>query len=722
MELIPTARKVYRDFRFLAAREVEGPAILAALERILHEADRWQDRSAGVGPSGVPLVETLPPGLGLPVEEVIEWALGLAKLFTAVNHLGTYCHFNLKEQRRVDAETDGSAGQPAPLLSSVGYQALKLKNSLLNNLEILLARTNISSYPRRLELDPTNECNLRCRGCRHGITKDFHHTEMRRQYVEILSESFPFVDYMYLMGTGEPTMSSTLPKLTREAARHGVKLDMLTNGTILERTTLPLDSFFRIGISVDGASEETMRALRPVAPLAHVLSALTQLRAQAPQATIYSKVTVSRMNYDELPELVEKLAEAGVNEVIVHSLDVFHPVHEAIQVRASDRAHMSGCVEAAAQAAERRGVAFANALNFEASARNDTNGLTKIEMFQLLQDSPLPILKVRELATILETLERHEFKYYPDAFLRAKGITPPSTGTDISATIAAANIDTIDGLIQGALQEARALTANQVRIPYCFIPWKMPIVDPDGRARACCHLPGFLGDLDQGERFHDLWSGPGYVQLREAMFQTESLPDVCKTCQAFDRSVFSEETVALADLLGVPIRQAPHYPAPIDVGGVLQSAGVRNPFEALGATRVDAEHFTIPPGAQVLVRFPNPRTPSGVYYQGRFQITGGRLLVGVKPLWESDLWNYMLEPRYLELLGEWIGLPMPPLTVDFSSCQQEECCLFLWAPADNQSDVQVIVNNFAGVVCAPGPSHGDALQRGHFWSGNTAKT
>jgi MoaA/NifB/PqqE/SkfB family radical SAM enzyme len=721
MELIPTARKVYRDFALLAGQEPEGAAIMAALERLLGEAERWRDRSVGVGPEKGPHPEPLPQGVDCSYDEIVNWSKANSDLFEAVNQLGTYCHFHLKERRRSAAAREDAA---EPLLSPDEYQELKRKNSLLNNLEILLGRTSLESYPLEMELDPTNECNLRCRGCRHGITKDFHHIEMRREYIEILSEAFPFVDTVYPLGTGEPTMSSTLPLLIREAVRHNVKVDLLTNGVMLEKLDLPWNALHRLGISIDGASEETMRALRPVAPLAHVLRSIETLRAKAPRATIYVKVTVSRMNYDELSALVEKLADAGVNEVICHSLEVFHPVHEAIQVRISDRAHMAECVEAARETAARRGMLFSNVLNFDAAARSDGDARDKNGMFQLLKESPLPILRIRELSTVLEGLESTRFTYYPEALLRAARLTPPEAEPAVSPDRAAAiGVDTIDRVIQERIQQARSLTSEQVRVPYCFLPWRMPIVDPDGRARACCLLPGHLGDLDHGAHFQDLWSGPGFVQLRESMFHIQNLPDVCAGCDAYYRAAHSAETLALADLLAIPIRQAPRHPAPMDVGGVLRSTSrsYKRRFETLGdATEVAPGRFSIAPGAQILARFPNPKTAAGVYYQGKFRFSGGQLLVGIKPVWGYDLWHYTLDSWYTSLLGEWVSLPMPPLPLNFAPVEEKECCLFLWAPHENSGNVEVTLEEFSGIATAPGRCHGDGLLTAHFWSGNTA--
>lgn len=718
LELIPTVRKVHREFAPLASSVAVGPALMAVLESILREAERWGDTGAGIPPAKGAHHTPFPENVAASADDMRVWAASIDTLFLAAGRLGTYCHFHLKNQRKQNIAAEPPTA--APLLSPGEYEDLKRKNLLLNDLEILTGRTRLASYPLRMELDPTNECNLRCRGCRHGITKDFHHTELRRDYVEVLSEAFPYADYMYPIGTGEPTMSSTLPVLINEAYRHGVKVDMLTNGTILEKALLPWEKFYRIGISVDGATEETMRALRPVAPLAHVLQSLRDLRAKAPQATIYTKVTVSRMNYDELPALMVILAEAGVNEVIVHSLEVFHAVHEFIQVRSADRAHMMECVEAARHAAESRGLRFVNALNFAGAARHDDNAHDKPAMFQILKENPLPVLKIQELTSILESVQGVEFHYYPPALEGLPGFTP-SASKPLPPRPPAVRIDTIDRDIASLARQARSLRAHQVQIPYCFLPWKMSIVEADGRTRACCHLSGHLDDLDQAKEFQDLWSGPGYTNLRDSMFDWSKMPNDCKRCEEFDRSAYSADTFALADMLEMPIRQAPKHPVPMDVTKLIHTSRVKRPgFETLGCTQ-RGDTFTIPPGAQILARFANPRIAAGVYYQGQFQIRGGKLLIGVKPLWGNDIWHYLLDGRVAGWLGDWIGLPMPPLTVDFTPFSEQDCALFLWAPNENPGPVTVRVRDFTGVVTAPGPAYGDALQLRHFWSGVTAQ-
>lgn len=718
LNLIPTARKVLHDLAILPAHEADGPAIRARLEAILREAEHWGDQSWGIQPHRGDSPEPLPPDIVLDKAEIFEWASKINDLSAAVSRLGTYCHFKLKGERKRDESPTLSSSIPA--MPAAEYAQLKVKNALVNDLEILLGRTALSSYPIRMEIDPTNECNLRCRACRHGITKDFHHIELRREYVEVISEALPFVDYIYPVGTGEPTMSSTLPLLIGQAARHHVKVDMLTNGTLLAQADLPWEAFYRLGVSVDGASEETMRSLRPVAPLATVLAAVRLMREKAPQAELFAKVTVSRVNYDEIPAIVEKLAEAGIHEVIVHSLSVLNPIHEGIQGRTMDREHIQACVAQAHAVAGRLGVAFRNTLNFDCVARSEDDTRSKETMLQVLKDTPLPVLKIHELSELKALLEQWSFTYYPKGLAEHKAGVKADRATSGTPVPAPVRVDTIDQILASRLKEARNLTAVP-EVPYCFMPWKMPIVDPDGRARACCQLFGHLGDLDQGKGFQDLWSGPGYVALREAMFDTAKLPDTCASCQELDRSIYSEQTIALADYLGLPVRQARNHPAPMDVAGLLKREAKRGAWETLGLVEARRSGvFELAPSAQILMRFRNPRTASGVYYQGKFRFQGGPVLVGVKPLWGIDLWSFAIDPEYTARLGDWVSLPMPPLPLDFGSCAEEECAVFLWALSTNQQPAIVEIAEFSGVATASAPVRQNGWQRRHFWSGVTA--
>ncbi|MBL8227938.1 MAG: SPASM domain-containing protein [Bryobacterales bacterium] len=719
LNLIPTARKVLHDLAILPPHEADGPAIRARLEAILQEAELWGDQSWGIQPHPGSSPEPLPPDVTLDNAGIVEWASRINDLWEAVNRLGTYCHFRLKGERRREESHTLSSSFPA--IPAAEYAQLKVKNVLVNDLEILLGRTALSSYPVRMEIDPTNECNLRCRACRHGITKDFHHIELRREYVGIISEALPFVDYIYPVGTGEPTMSSTLPMLISQAARHHVKVDMLTNGTLLAQADLPWEAFYRLGVSMDGASEETMRSLRPVAPLATVLAAVRLMRQKAPQAELFAKVTVSRVNYDEIPAIVEKLAEAGIDEVIVHSLSVLNPIHEGIQGRTVDRQHIQDCVAQAQAVAERLGVTFRNTLNFDCVARSEDDARSKETMLQVLKDTPLPVLKIHELSELKAALERWDFTYFPKGLEEHKARVTADRAASVRAVPPPLRVETIDPVLSSLLEQARKLTAGSVRVPYCFMPWKMPIVDSDGRARACCQLPGHLGDLDQGKSFQDLWSGPGYAALREAMFDTSKLPDTCASCQELDRSIYSEQTIALADYLMLPVRQAPNHPAPMDVAGLLKREARRGAWEALGPVQVRRSGvFELAPSAQILMRFPNPRTASGVYYQGKFQFQGGPVLVGVKPLWGTDLWSLMIDPGYTALLGDWVGLPMPPLPLDFGDCVEDECAVFLWALSTNQQPGIVEIAEFSGVATVSAPVRQNGWQRRHFWSGVTA--
>lgn len=545
-DLLSNARKVRRDLSLLPSGDPNVPPLIAVLDRLLAEGALWNDRSVGMAEEHGSLTARLPEPVNVPLDVLVRWSDNIKDLSVAVGRLGTFCHFALKDERK-KAVAEAQQATPGD------YRPLKRRNALLNHLEILLGRTRLSSYPIYLEIEPTNECNLRCRACVHGITKDFPHTELSPTYLDLLDEALPFAENTYLFGRGEATMAVGLSRLIDRAVLYQVRVDLLTNGILVDRLNLPWQSLHRIGISIDGATEETMRNLRPVAPLAHVLGTMKQLRAKAPQAVFYTQVTVSRLNFEEIPALVETLAGAGVNEVVIHSLNVFHEMHEGIQVRDGDRGDMARAVDEASRIAARHGIKLINEMRFDSVARPHDGDRNRPAMFQILKDTPLPVLEIREPAELRSEIESlaSQFEYYPPALIEAAGLkpdpVPPRPHFD------AARPETIDKAIRELARQAREITPERAAVPYCFVPWKMPLVGADGRARACCHMEGQFADLDQSDSFRDFWSSDGYARLRDSMFRAENLPDACVSCRAHERSMLSTDTLAVADMLDVPI-------------------------------------------------------------------------------------------------------------------------------------------------------------------------
>ncbi len=106
---------------------------------------------------------------------------------------------------------------------------------------------------KRIYLEITNICNLNCPFC----AKD-HRTaaEMPLSMIErLFIEGKEITNYFYLHVLGEPTLHSQFKEVVELAEKHGIKIQLVTNGTNLERYTkllLSSPAIRKISISLQG--------------------------------------------------------------------------------------------------------------------------------------------------------------------------------------------------------------------------------------------------------------------------------------------------------------------------------------------------------------------------------------------------------------------------------------------------------------------------------------
>ena len=104
---------------------------------------------------------------------------------------------------------------------------------------------------KRIYLEITNVCNLRCSFC----------PGTRRQGHFMTEDEFSFLtrrlrghaEYLYLHVMGEPLLHPQLPQLLRIAAQAGFKICLTTNGTLLQKkldVLLSADKLHKISVSL----------------------------------------------------------------------------------------------------------------------------------------------------------------------------------------------------------------------------------------------------------------------------------------------------------------------------------------------------------------------------------------------------------------------------------------------------------------------------------------
>ena len=163
-------------------------------------------------------------------------------------------------------------------------------------------------------IELTNRCNLRCPHCasNSGTARD---GELGTDdWLRILDEIAELGgDEVTLMG-GEIFLHRDWLKICQHVNTTGMKLTIVTNGLLVtDRLFEKLSSLRleRLGVSLDGATDEGYRAARGVDGRARVFKLLE--RVQASDLTEVNAITtVSRTNLHELPLLYEQLKDTGI--------------------------------------------------------------------------------------------------------------------------------------------------------------------------------------------------------------------------------------------------------------------------------------------------------------------------------------------------------------------------------------------------------------------------
>ncbi len=113
------------------------------------------------------------------------------------------------------------------------------------------------SVPYTILIDPTSNCNLRCKGCWAGEYEK-HHSLSFEEVDRIVNEAKELGMYFIVMSGGEPMMWKHLPELCRK--HYDVAFMIYTNGTLIdEKAAQWMREVGNISpaISLEGGREET---------------------------------------------------------------------------------------------------------------------------------------------------------------------------------------------------------------------------------------------------------------------------------------------------------------------------------------------------------------------------------------------------------------------------------------------------------------------------------
>jgi MoaA/NifB/PqqE/SkfB family radical SAM enzyme len=174
----------------------------------------------------------------------------------------------------------------------------------------------------------TYDCNLRCQMCDLPQRHAAH--EAAGQHELTTEELFEIIDDFAAIGTsgvgltgGEPFLRRDLYELIARIKQRGMLAQLNTNGWFLsdERCRKLLQSGVdAVSVSVDGASAETHDRLRGLAgsferAMEGVSRLLEVRKATKSDTTVVVVFVISRQNFREVPDFVERALGMGVDHV-----------------------------------------------------------------------------------------------------------------------------------------------------------------------------------------------------------------------------------------------------------------------------------------------------------------------------------------------------------------------------------------------------------------------
>jgi len=168
----------------------------------------------------------------------------------------------------------------------------------------------------KIYIEPTNRCNLKCVTCiRNSWNEPFGDMDwsVYQALIDGLAD-FPETKTIAFAGLGEPLLHPRLPKMIQLAHERGLRTEMTSNALLL--TPAMAGSLIEAGldqfvVSIDGASNETYKTIRPGSSLQQIIANVRMLyRLSSPPAMVLTapirigiEFVAMKRNIRELPDI-----------------------------------------------------------------------------------------------------------------------------------------------------------------------------------------------------------------------------------------------------------------------------------------------------------------------------------------------------------------------------------------------------------------------------------
>ena len=168
----------------------------------------------------------------------------------------------------------------------------------------------------------TRRCNLGCIHCYasagKGVTGDAMSTEEAKSFILNLAD---FGVPVLLFSGGEPLLRKDLFDLATYAKNQGLRVVLSTNGTLVDKgmaERIAGVGFAEVGISLDGVAETNDYFRDKTGAYDAALTGIRNCIAGGERVSL--RLTVTRHNYQEIPNIFHLAEEEGVNRICFYHL------------------------------------------------------------------------------------------------------------------------------------------------------------------------------------------------------------------------------------------------------------------------------------------------------------------------------------------------------------------------------------------------------------------
>ncbi len=195
-----------------------------------------------------------------------------------------------------------------------------LYNLILKKIDKNLGNTSLLSKPISLQIEPTTNCNLKCRMCESPLW-DRKGLEMSFLDFKKIIDQFPYLATINLQGIGEPLLNKNIFKMVEYCKSKKMVVLFTTNATLINEKVAK--KFVESGldyvvVSIDGATHETFERIRIGANFNQVIGNIKNLiaiRGNLKKPRIIFLFTGTTDNIDELPKVIKIAKDIGVDKV-----------------------------------------------------------------------------------------------------------------------------------------------------------------------------------------------------------------------------------------------------------------------------------------------------------------------------------------------------------------------------------------------------------------------